>query len=333
MQDQPVWYTPARAALAVPGTSEFITQLTTALMNGELQQLGPHLLKRLPASAYFAVLTFPPDQRRRFTWANAWIIEWIFGLDAALDTVPTLDYAEDLRLLLERRLDLPLDTELDHAALILTHDPAQPFPGLEYSPLTLVNAIQPLRQRIIQEAVDGTGLRLFDRYLMQCIIPSMTMEARWRLGELPYPSYANYLDVAWISISGGLCAATVAAVLPEAAGLLGATSQATRLMLQATRLCNDLATADKEAVEGKPNVVLILERELGSRAAAERRVREMTDEYAAELERLCAPYLRGSDVANPLYTMYHYIYMCWVITELMYSGGDFVAPVQIGGAL
>lgn len=329
MGQAPNWQTPARAAFTVPGTEALKAELTSELMQSELRILGPELLKRLPASATFAVLTLPPEQRQSFAWANAYIIEWVFALDAVMDTIPTLDYASDLRLLIEQRVALAVGTKrFGWRDLGLAHDPDTPYPGLEFSAWTLIDTLQVLRHRIFEEAVDEAGLRLFDRYLLSCILPSMEVEAKWRLAELPYPDYEDYLSVAWISISGGLCAATVAAVLPNPAALLGATGEVTRLMLHATRLRNDLATVRKEQQEGTPNAVLLLERELGSREAAEQRVREQIDGYAAKLYQMCEPQLHSDDSADPLYIMYHYIWMCWAITMAMYAPGDFVAPTQ-----
>ncbi len=322
----PNWHQLVTDQLAIPGMKESVREITADLSGGELATFGPRLLRRLLPSVYFGTLTFPAESRYHFATENSYIIEWVFALDDLLDACDGFDYAHDFQLLLNRRMGLKLDGELKWDDLPLAHNPHMQLPGLEYSMLTLVENLQPLRYQLASKAQDADGLLIFDRYLTEQIVPAMLTETSWRLRLIPLPTAEQYIEVAYVSICGGLCVSTVNAVLPQPAWNWRAVEFATERMRYATRLINDLATREKDEKEGKPNAVNLRVEKCGSVERAEKEVRGMVNGYNLDLERLCKPFLALTNHADPLYILFHYVYYCLALTEAMYEMGDFLEP-------
>lgn len=318
------WHPLALAQKNVPGTYE-LAQRFTSQISALLAGFGSKVGGRIYPSVYFGITTFPIELRERYAYNQGYLISWVFALDELLDSCLSFDYAHDLQLLLARQLSLPPDAALDYMGLPLRGDAHKNVPGLPYSVFDLVAAIQPLRRRLVEKAQDPAGPLLFDRYLIEMVVPAMLREAGWRLGALPSPDFDTYVETATTSICGGLCVATLNAILSHPVENWQTTEQATNTMCRAVRLINELATRRKDEGEGKPNAVSLLAAQIGDTAEAERQVRQMIDQAAEELEELCGPLMQVS-LDNPLYALAYYIYYSWVITEAMYDGGDFIAP-------
>jgi len=293
-----------------------IAEQTFALQGSPLNALGAYTQRRLAASATFAVLTFPPSAWARFSYANAYLIAWVYTLDEVLDTCLDLLTADDLRLLLRAEL-----VGTPWSSLSLNRDPHAPLPGLSYALADLVATLRPLRELLQAQGATSVGLAMFDHYLLEMILPAMRREAEWRLGSLPPPAFSSYLDTAWISISGGLCASVVNALSPQPASDWAACEEAVITMLHATRLINDLATRGRDEGEGTPNAIRLLVPIVGSIPLAEAAVRGLIAGYADALWQQCGPLAAWP--STPLDLLRYYTYYCWVITEAMYAGGDF----------
>ena len=313
-QELPDWRTQA-AAQYTPAAKAMIAEQTFALQGSPLNALGAYTQRRLAASATFAVLTFPAHAWARFSYANAYLIAWVYTLDEVLDTCLDLETADDLGLLLTAEM------AGTNAPLTLHHDPHVHLPGLGYALADLVATLRPLRELLQAQGATSLGLAMFDRYLLEMILPAMRREAAWRLGIMPLPDYSSYLDTARISISGGLCVSLVNAVLPQPALLWQQIQPAISNMAQATRLVNDVATRGRDEGEGTPNAVTLLAPTTGSIPLAEAAVREQITTYASDLWQQCATALPTP--STPLELLKYYTYYCWVITEAMYAGGDF----------
>jgi len=326
-QRVPDWRQLAAAQLNAPGTEELVHRFTTELST-TFSPFGNNVLNRVLPSVCFGVTTFPHELRRYYSYNNAHLISWIFALDELLDTCEDFGYVQDFMLLLNTYLACPVDEEFLWQKLNLTYDPAIPVPNLSYSLLQLAEAIHSLRRRLASEAQDSAGLMMFDRYLIEWIMPAMINEAKWRLGISAPPSFAQYLETATTSICGGLCVATLNAVLPHPLANWQATTQATSTMCRAVRLINDVATRPKDELEGKHNAVNLLALESDNLIEAESKVRLMIDRAAEQLTAMCEPFVAIKSLDDPLYVLNYYIFYSWVITEAMYSKGDFIASLN-----
>lgn len=318
------WKTIATKQMILPGTRELIVQLTTRLKN-EFAAFGPELEVRLESCALFGATTFPQEQRTRFAYDEAYIIAWVFAMDYMLDTIPSFDYAQDFQSLLNRRVELPVAGVLTWNDLALAHDPTISLPGLSYSILTLVEALQPLRQSLANRMPDAEGLIIFDRCLTQNSAPAMIQETSWRLRLEPMPEFNEYIANAQRSMCGNLCTAVVNAALPDAENNWNKVNRVMQTMCHAIRLINDDATWPREQEEGKPNG-LGINIALYGEAEGRQATRQIINDYSAEVELRCRPYIQTSSTEHPLYILNYYIYHVLVMTEAMYARGDFVWP-------
>ncbi|WP_437677170.1 terpene synthase family protein [Sorangium sp. So ce131] len=307
--------------LRAPGTEEFIRGLT-ARLRGELAVFGPAVAKRLSATASFAALTVPPQLRGELGGPLAYLIGWVFAMDNVLDTCPSMDYVNDLSSLLGRRLVLPLDAELRWLDLDLARDPTENALGLGYSNLDLAAGIQPLRRWLREASRDAAGCQIFDQCLTETV-PAMCTDARWRIDRYVPADLAEYLRVASVTMCGSLCMSALNAMLPDAERSWRLVAPVAETMSRALRLMNDVATADKDAREGKPNPLSITT-DSGASDHARAQVREMIDQFSREVEQFCRPNLDHRSADDPIAILSFCMLHQLAVTDMMYTGGDFV---------
>lgn len=313
-QPAPDWQRLAAAQLNAPGTEEQVAEIVAKLGKSELACFGPHLLQRLEASAYLSVGCFPLSLCQRFATCHTHLVLWVFALDAMMDTCPSMDYATDLTMLMDRRLTTPLTRPLNLAGLNLARDPYLPLPSLDYSMIDLIVTIQSLRQVLAQQMPNPAGLAIFDQCLTQ-VIHAMTKESAWRLNRI-MPSPAQYLEVGGITTCAALCASLVNSFLPNPEASWQQIASVLAITVYASRLNNDLATAARDEDEGKPNPIPLLIPEAGSISEAEIELNSRLDTCLSELEHTCGPQL--TDPTQPSYPLWFYLLYCPIVTHTWY---------------
>ncbi len=295
-----------------------VNRLVGQLRRTELMRLGG-VTSRLPACAYYSLATIPPLLRPRFSPPLTYLIQWIYAMDSVLDTCPAISYAIDFGVLLRAATSSDFHSKAELTRLPLHHDPQHPLPGLDFSLITLVETLQPLRRQLQKLAVSAAGPAGFDREL-EAALQAMTSEARWRL-ERVTPGFGEYMAVATVSICGGLCLWSLLATLPQPEALRLAVASQAALSDIGARLANDLATRSRDQAEGAANALVTLTPPFVSRRRAEQRVRQLIDVAAARTRALTLPL--DPEPVTPLAILNYYIHYSLVVARAMYRGMDF----------
>ncbi len=312
---------------------EFYHSLLQGVDMQAMSRLGEELMKfdlayglegkRAVPAAHYAWLMTPPDYREIMAPLVGHFILWLFGIDVLLDTCDQMEPAYDLLTLCKFITDNP-DVALSPqtlAQLPLNTNVDEIYPLAGCSVLTLGNgARQIVRDVCALYPTHLIGMARFARELELEIHAGIT-EALWRVEQSWHGrTIDEYMALGPASIASIVTAALELLPLQDDAVDWEELRPTVWQVATICRLTNDIATVEREKIEGRANALLVdSPNEFDALVRTQAMIEQASDRLLIELESL-------SDSTSSAYVAHVLKSMAALALVMYYAGRDLEIP-------